>query len=99
LTVVVLPFKQRVAGRTSPAGPAITLGWVKRRWCDHVTIPGMGKKQGKHKQHDADDPAPAGTLQPHSPATKQGEPNGHRDTANIPDKPALLTTSPANQWK
>lgn len=66
LTVVVLPFKQRVASRTSPADPAITLGWVKRRRCDHVTIPSMGKKQGKHKQHDADDPAPAGTLQPHT---------------------------------
>jgi hypothetical protein len=76
LTVVVLPFKQRVASRTSRADPAITLGWVKRRRCDHVTIPSMGKKQGLHKQHDADDPAPA---------TKQVEPNGHRATANIPD--------------
>jgi hypothetical protein len=47
----------------SPADPAITPGWVKRRRCDHVRIPSMGKKQGKHKQHDADDPAPAGTLQ------------------------------------
>lgn len=65
------PPRVKAAAPTETADPAITPGWVKRGSRDHVTIPSMGKKQGKHKQHDAEDPAPAGTLQPHSPATKQ----------------------------
>ena len=28
-----------------------------------MTIPSMGKKQGEHKQYDADDPVPASTPQ------------------------------------
>jgi polyphosphate kinase len=39
---------------------------VKRQRRRHVMIPDMGKKQAKHKQHDAEGPAPTKSASPHT---------------------------------